>query len=155
MRLISGLMLLSTCIACAHSLIPGTQVRDTKANREVYDTLRQLQEALVAKNTNAAIALAAPEYFETMATPDQNDDYGYAELRDKVLPDLFAVTGEMQLTFEVYEIETKDDRAHADVRYHARAHMKLASGSQWATGKDFHRIELVRRDGAWRILSGL
>lgn len=155
MRLTLISLLVLPCLACAHALIPGTDVRDTKANREVYEVIEQLREALIARNAGAVMALIADDYFEAMGTADPNDDYDFAVLRDKVLPELLAATQEVQLTFEVYAIEVTDDRARADVRYHARAHMNLPSGNKWASNKDFHRIELARRNGSWRVLSGL
>ncbi|MEK7705639.1 MAG: hypothetical protein AAB426_11820 [Myxococcota bacterium] len=142
-------------ISCAHSLIQGTEVRDTRENREVYDVVQKLREGLTSRDADAVMALISEKYFETLGTTDPNDDYGYTALRDKVIPELFGAVQEMQLAFEVYEIDVEDDRAHVDVRYHARAQINLPSGTQWASNKEFNRIELVRDGDTWKIVSGL
>ncbi len=141
--------------ACAHQMIPGTQVRDTDENREVYAVLAELQRALSARDGAAVLALVSPTYFEDNGNADPRDDYGYNELRDHVLPESFAATAEMFVAFEVHAIEVAGDRALADIRYDSRARLQLPSGSLWDSHREFNRVVFSREQGAWRIVSGL
>lgn len=151
-----SLAVVAGSFACAHGVIPGTQIPNTDENRQVYDVVQNTVNAMNARNAEALIALLSPRYFEDNGTADQSDDYGYEELTSKILPESMKVAEEIQLEVEVQDIVVSDDnRAHADVRYRSRIRLKLPSRTLWDTGRDFNRIELARENGVWRIVSGL
>jgi hypothetical protein len=141
--------------ACAHNTIKGTSVKDTKENREVYAVVQQAVDAMRRRDANALLALVSEKYFETNATADPQDDYGYTDLRDKLLPESMKVAQEVQLEVEVQEIGVEDGRAHADLRYQSRAHLALPAGTIWESHNDFDRLQLVHEAAGWKIISGL
>ena len=97
----------------------------------------------------------SPLYFEDNGTAQREDDYGYEELKSKILPDAMNVAQEVHVDFQVHDIVVQGDRAHADVRYTSRARLELPSGSLWDSHKEFNRIELARQNDRWQIVSGL
>jgi hypothetical protein len=142
-------------LACAHQRIPGTRVPDTAENREVMAVLEKLQAAMQARDVAGIVPLVSPKYFEDNGTPDPTDDYGYGELKDKILPESFAVAAEMHVSFDVHDIRVEGEKAHADIRYDSRARLELPSGTLWDSHREFNRVVFAREDGAWRIVSGL
>ncbi len=157
MRSLLVVVLLLPVVACAHSTIAGTQIPDTDENREIYAVVEKMQQAFVARDAGALLDLISPSYFEDNGTAQRDDDFGYTELRAKILPESMALAKELYLELVVHDITVDDDagRAHADVRYQSRARIEMPAGSLWDSHKEFDRIELVREDGAWRIVSGL
>ncbi|MBI3179742.1 MAG: hypothetical protein HYZ27_08770 [Deltaproteobacteria bacterium] len=148
-------LVLATTLACAHSYIPGTRVRDTSENREVVDLLEKVRTAMEARNAEQILALVSSRYFEDNGTIDPEDDFGFEELRAKFLPESLAAAQEVHLSFEIHAVEIEGDRAHADIRYNSRARFKLPAGSLWDSHREFNRVEFAREDGSWRIVSGL
>ncbi len=142
-------------VGCAHGYIAGTQVRNTPDNREILAVLDKAFTAMRARDADALLALISKRYFEDNGTADQSDDYGYQELKDKVLPESMRLAKEFQIDAEVQAVEVEGNVAYADLRYTSRVQLALPSGTKWHSTKEFDRVEFVREDGAWRIISGL
>ncbi len=142
-------------VHCGPKMIAGTQVRNTQVNREIVAVLASLREAMETRNQEKILSLVSSNYFEDMATPDPSDDYGYEELRTKILPQSFDVTQEMYVSFEIKDIQQDHQKAYADVRYRSRARLDLPRGSMWDSHKEFNRIEFERTQNTWKIVSGL
>ena len=92
-----------------------------------------------------------------VALTDAQQKYTRAkELAAKqLLPQSFEATKEMHVVLDLHAITVEDDHAFADVRYASRARIELPSGSSWDAHREFNRIEFVREDGNWMIVSGL
>ena len=147
--------LLSVLTACAHAVIPGTEVRDTPENRQIMSVIDKLHEGLQSRDGELIISLVSTQYFEDNGTVSQKDDYGYGELRDKIIQQCLKATSEFHVNFTVHEIGVDHDRAHADIRFVSRAHISMPSGAVWDTQRDFDRFELIKEDGKWLFTSGL
>ena len=141
--------------ACAHSKIQGTEIPDTDENREVLEVLKALQSAFEVRDAEQVLALVSERYFEDMGTPDPSDDYGYAELKNEVLPKSMSTAKEFYVTFQVHEVEVMEDKAHADIRFASRARLDLPAGTIWDTHQEFNRVEFRRENKQWRIVRGL
>ena len=141
--------------ACSHSTLPGTSIKATPENQEIFDQVQALRLAMERKDTQAIIDMIALDYFEDMGTPDGADDYGYAEFTQDILPRSMAMTNEMYVTFTIHEIVVEDDNAIVDVRYRSRTQVQLPSGSLWDSHQDFNRIQMRRTDNTWKIVRGL
>jgi hypothetical protein len=135
--------------ACGHRYIKGTFVRDIVA------VLEKLRSALEERDGERLLSLISVRYFEDMGTPDPVDDFGYTDLKEKIVPESMRVAKELAVAFTVHDVQIKDGRAHADIRYNARARLDLPAGAKWSTHKDFDRIEMVREDSEWKIIGGL
>lgn len=143
-----------TLVACSHRFIRGTRVEDTRENRELYDVIEDVRVGMEERNADRVLAHVSPKYFEDMGTTDQKDDYGYDQLK-ALLPQSFEATKEMTVAMDIHAINVEDDHAYADVRYASRARIELPSGTSWDTHREFNRIEFIRENGNWMIISGL
>ena len=147
--------LVGSLTACGPSYIPGTQIEDTPANKQVLTLLQEYKSGMESRNAAAIIKLCSSRYFEDNGNADANDDYGYGDLRDRILPDTFKRLSEVQLEVEVREIRVDKDRANADVRFSYRAKMALPSGDKWNVDTQLNRLQLAREGNDWKIISGL
>ncbi len=154
MRFSSTLLLLGV-FACAHATLPGTQVRATEDNKEIYDLLVRMNEALINRDVDTLLSMVSPHYFEDNGTAQTDDDYGYHELSTRMLPESMQRVEEMQLQMELHDIVVEGGHAYADVRYQSRARLDLPSGPKWDSHKEFNRLEFERQDNRWLIVSGL
>lgn len=141
--------------ACAHGFIPGTQVKDTKQNREVYEVVGKALESLAKRDPATLLSFISSRYFEDNGTPQPDDDYGYQQLKDKILPHAMNVAKEVYIEAKVQDLVVTGDQAHADIRYNSRARLDLPTGTLWDSHRDFDRIRLEKEDGAWKIVGGL
>jgi ketosteroid isomerase-like protein len=141
-------------LACGPHRIPGTEVRDTKENRAVYDVVQGYRQAMERKDAAAVLALVAPTYHDTAGTLDPSDDLDRARL-EQTLPADLARADAVKLDFTVRRIDVKGDEAQVEVFYDQYYRVKTATGEVPRRDSDIHRIRLVRMDGAWKIASGL
>jgi hypothetical protein len=161
MRLLSFVpalfLVLAAASGCKPSLIPGTNVEDTDENRKVIEFLGKYREAVLDKNVDGIVGLCAKDYFEDNGTPDQADDYGLDQLREKLSAN-FAKTKDMQLEIIVQQIERPEgDKGPVKVafRYNARTLVDFPAGAKWITVTDVNRLVLRPEDGGFLIASGL
>ena len=122
--------------ACAPALIPGTSVEDSEENRQVLEFLNKYRRAVIDKNLDGVVSLCAPDYFEDNGTVEQTDDYGLAQLRDK-LGHTLGQTKEIQLEIIVQTIERDEAEPKAPLRvvyrYNQRALLTFPAGDKWIT----------------------
>jgi hypothetical protein len=157
-RFVCLLLALSAPLAplgCRHGYLPGTQVVDTPDNRTLYQMLGRIREAFQERDAVTLLEMVSPRYFEDNGTVDPRDDYGYTELKERLLKDSMDTAKEVYVSFEVHEIGVSGDRAYADIRYNSRTRLELPAGRLWDTHGDFDRIEFAREDNVWKIVSGL
>jgi hypothetical protein len=141
--------------ACAPSLIPGTRVEDTKENRTVLQVLGAYKVAVEGRDVDAVLALCSEKYYEDNANADPSDDYGYNDLRTRVLPDTFKRLSEVRLELEVKTVKVDKKKAYADVRFQFQAKMALPAGEKWHADTELNRIEFEEENGVWKIVRGL
>src|SRR5512138_608345 len=116
MNVRSALLALAALLAaaCAPRLIPGTDVRDTSANRAVYDVLLKYREALEKRDAEGVMALVAPAYYDTAGTPDPADDLDRGRLEASLRQDL-AKTESVKVDFTIRRIDVNGDDAQAEI----------------------------------------
>ena len=108
------------------------------------------------RNVEGIVALCSPKYYEDNGNGDPSDDYGYVDLRTRVLPETFERLKEVRLEIEVKDIRVDKKKAHADLRFIYQAKMALPSGEKWHADTELNRVELEQEDdGAWKIIRGL
>ncbi len=146
--------LVLAALACTPHRIPGTEVRDTKENRAVYDVVRAYREALEKKDAAAVLALVAPDYYDNAGTPDPSDDLDRARL-EQTLPQDLARAQSLKVDFTVRAIDVKGDRAEVELFYDEYYRVKTPAGDVPRRDSDVHRMRLERIDGVWKIASGL
>ncbi|MBC7794405.1 MAG: hypothetical protein H7Z43_11935, partial [Clostridia bacterium] len=126
-RFVAPLVIASTLAACAHKYLPGTRVNDTKESRVIFGIIEDVRTGMELRDASKILGHVSAQYFEDLGTPDQADDYGFAELKNK-MTESFASTTEMHIVLELHAINIDGKHAIADVRYASRARIELPSG---------------------------
>jgi hypothetical protein len=136
------------------SLLPGTEVQDTRENREVYGVLRAYAVALQTKDAAAVLALVAPDYFDGAGTPTPDDDLDRAGLERALAADLGKVDS-LKLEIGVKRIEVNGDRAQAQLFYDGYFRVMTPAGAVPKRQSDLHQMQLRKIGAEWKITSGL
>ncbi|NJK89101.1 MAG: nuclear transport factor 2 family protein [Myxococcales bacterium] len=139
---------------CAGSTIGGTQIKDTKENREILRVVETYHEALESLDADAVLALVSPDYYEDHGNTDAADDFDYEALAQTIHTN-FDRTKTMQVDFRVDAVEVKKNDAFAEVYYDIRAHNDYPSGTKWERTTDRTRLRFRREGERWRIVAGL
>jgi len=149
-------LLLLLGAACSHNTIPGTNIRDAPENRAILDVLAAYKAAMEARDPDALLALAAPNYFDKgdptrMATTGPLD---YGTLR-RDLPEDFKDVKSVHLDITVKDVKVDGDKAQVDYYAVLRYAVGVVSGEKWFSEADDARMRLVKLNGKWKIASGL
>jgi SnoaL-like protein len=144
------------CAACSHNNIPGTQIRDAPDNRAVLDVLAAYKAAMEARDSDALLSLAAPNYFDRgdpirTATTGPRD---FGTLR-RDLPEDFKDVKSVHLDITVKDVKVDGDKANVDYYAVLRYAVAVVSGEKWFSEADDARMRLVKLNGKWKIASGL
>ena len=152
--LVLSLALLGTAPGCAARMIPNTDVPDTDENREVVEFVEQYRHAMEARAPGQILRLVSEAYYDDNGTPTTEDDIDYDLLQERVArlnDDVLEVRYEMRYRRVVF----RSDRVVVDFTYTGRFKVQTAEGERWARRLADNRLELVRENGEYRIVSGL
>ena len=147
---------LLACIACTHDVIPNTDVKDTPETREVVSFVEKYRQAVVARDVQRLVALAAADYYDDMGTPQGDDDVDLEGLRERLKrtfgPELLAVHYDIRYR-DVTFLPTK---VLVDYTYIGRFRLNTPEGSRWERRLADNRMVLSRKgSGAYSIASGM
>ncbi len=154
------LVLLTLSVGCKPDLIPNTDLRDNKVNRTIVDFMVTYRKALESQSVSDLMGLVAEDYFEDNGTAEQDDDYGYKDLQQR-LTQSFEPVDEVFLNFFIQHVEFDETRTKIRViyRFLERAKVKLPSGEEWFTESDVNEMWLRTDDDDeltnLQIISGL
>jgi ketosteroid isomerase-like protein len=140
--------------ACSTKRIPGTEIRDTKDNRAVYEVVDQYVHAMNKRDADAVLALVSPDYFDDAGTPDPSDDLDRDRLQKTLAQDLGRVETE-RLAVTLRKIEVTDGTAYAEIFFDNYYRVQTPAGAIPRRDSDVHRIRLKKIDGQWKIYAGL
>ena len=145
-----------TLIGCQASYIPTTRVADNPENRAVYNVVMAYRRAMEQRDARVLKALISRKYFENSGTTERgDDDYGYAQLLEKVLPKLKENIKAVHLRIMVTNIQIDGSRASANYEYFYKFKYVEGGKEGWKQKNDFNRLELAKENGSWKIISGL
>jgi hypothetical protein len=137
-------------------MIPNTSITDTDENRSIYSVVMAYRRAVESRDVEALLPLVSRKYFENNATTNLNvDDYGYARLREAVLPKLQENVKAIQFRIILNKIEVDGESAWASFEYFYQFKFVEGGKEGWEQKNDFNRLELAWESGAWRIVAGL
>lgn len=139
---------------CAARLIPNTDVPDTEENRAAVEFVERYRLAVEARNPAQILRLVSTDYYDDNGTPVPDDDVDYERLQRQILrlaQDVVEVRYEMRYRRVIF----RGDRVFVDVRYTGRFKVRTPEGERWARRLAENRVELVRENGEYRIISGL
>jgi hypothetical protein len=155
-----GFLLVGAASGCGRpSLIPGTNIPATDANREIIDTIEEYRQRLVERNVDGLLLLASDKYFEDGGTPQANDDYGYSGLAS-ILSSRLQRVGSIRYDIQYKSIKI-DNEGRAKVEGFLTGAFELQGevGERYRRVSDFHQFVLVRSPNAgtfkWKFLSGM
>jgi hypothetical protein len=156
MRIIAATLAVIVCAACSHNTIPGTNIPDRPENRAVLDVVAAYKAAMEARDPDALLSLAAPNYFDK-GDPTKMSSTGpldYGSLRREI-PDDFKDVKSIHLDITVRDVQVEGDKAHVDYYAVLRYAVTVPTGEKWFSEADDARMRLVRISGRWKIASGL
>jgi hypothetical protein len=140
--------------ACATHRIPGTEIDDTEDNRAVMAVVQAYSDALQRRDAAAILALASPEYFDNAGTADPGDDLDFARLEQTLPADLGRLES-LRVEIQVRKVQVDKATAVVELWSDGWYRIQTAQGVVPRRDQDLHRMHLVKRDGAWKIVSGL
>lgn len=151
-------------VACkSHPTIPGTEIPDTEANREILRVLEKYRVSFVRRDAAGVLTTAHPSYFDTAGTDDPSDDLEYKELAP-ALRERMAQLESVRFTIDYLEIDVVKDRAVVKVWVDASFRLKpivdpetgeVRVESSHNRLQDHAMFELIADSGSWRITRGL
>ena len=141
-------------VACSHATLPGTNIRDTRENRDVLNLFSRYKQALEARDATAILALAAPDYADTGDPARGVSPMDYGTLQQKLKTDFAKVTG-VRLEATIKALDVRGEQARLDYFQVLRYAVATPSGEKWKSESDDARMQFVRVNGEWRIASGL
>jgi ketosteroid isomerase-like protein len=141
-------------VGCSPRRIPGTEIKDTRDTRAIYDVVQSYRQALEKRDAAAVLALVAPNYFDTAGTPQPEDDMDRGRLEASLPQDLARAEG-VKEEFTVRKIEVSGDDAFAELFFDSYYRVQTPTGPVPRKDSDVHRLRLHRMDGTWKIVSGL
>lgn len=140
--------------ACSVHRIDGTDVADTRENREVFAVVQGYADALQRRDAAALLALVSPDYFDNAGTADPADDLDFARL-EQTLPGDLAKLESLRVQVQVRRITVDGETAVAELWSDGWYRIQTPQGPVPRRDQDLHRMKLVHRDGAWKIVAGL
>ncbi len=147
-------LLLALAAACAPRLLPGTDVKETKDTRAIYDVIQKWVDAMNARDVPGVLSVVAPDYFDDAGTPDPSDDLDRGKLEKALTDDLAKVEGS-KLAVTIRRIDPTGDTATAELYYDSYYRVQTPSGPVPRRDSDVYRLKLKKEGGAWKITSGL
>jgi hypothetical protein len=156
-RLAALAIVFATAVAgCAHTkYLSGTTIPATEDNLAVVETIEQYRAFLIEKNIEGLLLLASKKYSEDGGTPQANDDYGYAGLRE-ILTGRLGRVQSLRYDIEYQKVTVKGDIAEVDAFLNGAFELQSETGERYRRVNDRHRFVLERNSNRkWRFLSGM
>jgi hypothetical protein len=141
---------------CAHTrFLAGTTIPATDDNLAIVETVERYRGYLVEKNIEMLLLLASRNYSEDGGTPEANDDYGYAGLREILVGRLGRVQS-LRYDIEYRRVAVRGDQAEVDSFLNGAFDLQGETGERHRCINDRHRFVLERTSSnKWRFLSGM
>jgi len=135
--------------------IAGSQVPDTKENKEVIAAIEAYRTALEKRDASKLLMLASDRYWEDGGTPQGEDDYGYSKLKD-ILAHRLEQTSEIRYSLRYKRIRRKGQLAFVDVLVDASYTITDADGKPARKDlRDRNQFVLEFDGNQWKFISGM
>ena len=143
--------------------IRGTSIPDSEANRALLDHVDAYRRAVEARDVDALMLMASPDYREDSATPTASDDYGYDGLRAVLLGSFMQAT-DIRLAVRTFGMRRQcptDDfgpgcRAFVELTLDASFSITDARGVERRPDKrDQHELVFEWNGSKWQIVAGM
>ncbi len=147
-------LLLAAAAACAPRLLPGTDVKETRDTRAIYEVIQRWVNAMNAHDVAGVMAEVAPDYFDDAGTPDPADDMDRARLEKSLGEDFARVEGS-KLAVTIRRIDVTGPSATAELYYDSYYRVQTPAGPVPRRDSDVYRLRLKNEGGAWKIVAGI
>ncbi len=143
--------------ACSPKYLPNTLVPDTDANRAIVGLVERYRQAIEERDVGALREMVSRNYFSNAGTTaDSDDDYGYDQIEQRILPMLKQNIKKVQYSVFVKQVRFESPtRAVAEFEHSFRYLYVIDGKDQWQASVDFARLQFALEDGVWRIVGGL
>ncbi len=143
-------------LGCGPKMIPGMEidVPDTPDSRAVLKLFESYRDAMDQKNIESLAGLASKRFYETCGTSDTSDDYNLDGLRQH-FTDHWKRIDKVLFNYKLRSVQLEKDTGQIDYQYVGRYLLKMPSGDKWQIVDNINRMEVVKEDGQWKILSGM
>lgn len=150
---VCALVLSTVVVGCTGEMIPNTDVPDNNENRQVLTFVEEYRHAVESRDVGEILSLVSPRFYDDNGTISSDDDRDYDRLAEQLarFQELLDVRYEMRYRNVTY----RPDRILVDYTYTASFKVATPQGDRWETRLRDNRIELVREDGEFRIVSGI
>ena len=138
---------------CGAENIPNTDVPDNAENRAVLNFVEDYRHAVERRDVGDILSLVSPRFFDDNGTIQTEDDRDLEILSEQLsrFEQLLDVRYEVRYRRVTYQA----DRILVDYTYTASFKVATPQGDRWETRLRDNRIELVREEGEFRIISGI
>lgn len=141
--------------ACTPSLIPGTSVTDSHANRELLKQVEIYRLAVEHRDAQAILDMVSPNYFDTRGHPDDpNYHWNYDKVRAE-LPGRLAEIKDVRLDIVPRKVDVEKNKAQVSYLFTENFTAQLPAGEVAKHESDLNRMEFERVDKRWLIVRGL
>jgi hypothetical protein len=148
-------VVLAFSAGCAPSMVPGTQIPDTRENRDLLKQVELYREAVERKDTAAVIDMVSESYYDTRGHPDDPTyHWDYNRLKTE-LPQRLALVKDLRLEIIPRRIEIKKDHAQVVYLFTQDFMAELPTGEVAKHESDLNRMEFQRIKKKWLITRGL
>lgn len=153
-RLSAVLVAAASAVACSPRLLPGTDIREDRDTRAIYDRVLAYRDALQRRDPQAILAMVSPDYFDTAGTPEPEDDVNRDLLAQRLPADLEKVDS-LRLDLTIRKIEVHGDRAVAEVFFDGWYRVKTSAGAVPRRDSDLQQLRLRKLEDQWLFTGGL
>ncbi len=143
-------------MGCAPKKIPGTEIDDTTATRDILEVMKKYRVAFEREKTDAIVELADASFQDDGGSASPDDDCDYAGLSAH-LNGLFERVKELRLDMNVRKVEFDDDETAARVTYNYTLSFRMPDLSQKTHSDSDIKQMTLKRVGPndWKITSGI
>ena len=151
-------VLLTVFAGCKPSLLPSTNLKDNGENRALVTFMLEYKGAIEKRDADAVMKLVAKDYFEDNGNLEQEDDYGYEGLRDKLIS-RFEHLKAVRLDLFIQNSNEDKGKVYVDYRYQQRSLITLPAGkvgyhTPTLTGSPSAKKATATKEG-FEVVSGL
>lgn len=148
------LALATLFVGCGTTLMTNTDVPDTGDNREAVEFVERYRHAVEERSAAGVSALVSEHYFDDNGTLESEDDMdrdSLATALSRWSEDLRDVRYEIRYRRVTYNM----DRVMVDFTYTGSFKLRTIDGDRWSRRLADNRVELIRENNEYRIISGL
>lgn len=151
------LLVALTLAACSPKYLPNTEVVDTDENRVIVELVERYRQAIEERDVRALREMVSRNYFSNAGTTaDPEDDYGYDQVEQLILPMLKQNIKKVQYGVFIKRVRFESpSRAVAEFEHSFRYLYVVDGRDTWQAKVDFARLQFGLEDGVWRITGGL